>query len=251
VLPADHLISRKKAFHEALATAWNAARNERLVTFGIIPNSPETGYGYIRKGEPEEGGVPEVLRIDAFVEKPDEATALTYLQSGNYCWNSGMFMFRAAIVLEEMERHVPEMVAACRNAVTSGEDDLDFFRPDREAFAKSASDSIDYALMEKTDLAYILPANFGWDDLGDWNAVERLLKGDESNVELAKHVCHETNGSILYSSDEDEVIVTIGLEDVVVVRDGKATLIVHKDRTQEIKQIVNKLKSDSKLQKFL
>lgn len=238
--PSDHWIGDSVAFKNTIYSATELATTQRaIVTLGINPSYPSTGYGYIKQGEKtgKFGGLP-VYKVDRFTEKPDRETAQSFLNLGGFSWNSGMFIFRAGVVLDELDKYAPEIM---RPIAAKG----------KEAYGEIEKKSIDYALMEKTDLAYILPANFGWDDLGDWNAVERLLKGDESNVELAKHVGHDTNGSILYSSDEDEVIVTIGLEDVVVVRDGKATLIVHKDRTQEIKQIVNKLKSDSQLQKFL
>ena len=238
--PSDHWIGDSVAFKNTIYAATELATTQRaIVTLGINPSYPSTGYGYIKQGKEtgKFGGLP-VYKVDRFTEKPDRETAQSFLDLGGFSWNSGMFIFRAGVVLNELDKYAPEII---RPIMAKG----------KEAYGEIEKKSIDYALMEKTDLAYILPANFGWDDLGDWNAVERLLKGDKSNVELAKHVGHDTNGSILYSSDEDEVIVTIGLEDVVVVRDGKATLIVHKDRTQEIKQIVNKLKSDSQLQKFL
>jgi mannose-1-phosphate guanylyltransferase len=149
-----------------------------------------------------------------------------------------MFIFRAGVVLDELRTHAPEIIGPLEEKGV-------------DAYSQLAKKSIDYALMEKTQLAYVLPASFGWDDLGDWNAIERLLKGDAQNVELATHVGRDTKGAILYATGEDEVIVTIGLEDVVVVRDRNVTLIVKKDRTQEIKQVVKALQDDPKLKDLL
>lgn len=238
--PADHWIEDQKAFQQTIAAATQLASTEAsIVTLGITPNHPSTGYGYIEQGEQTGtfGGLP-VYKVSRFTEKPDRATAETFLSTGRFSWNSGMFIFRAGVVLEELRTHAPEMMSMLEE---KGAD----------AYHQLPKKSIDYALMEKTQLAYVLPASFGWDDLGDWNAIERLLKGDAQNVELVKHVGLDTQGAILYASDEDEVIVTIGLEDVVVVRDRNVTLLVKKDRTQEIKQVIKALQDDPKLQELL
>jgi mannose-1-phosphate guanylyltransferase len=179
-----------------------------------------------------------VYQVTRFTEKPDRETAEQFLATGRFSWNSGMFIFRAGVVLNELRTYAPEIIGPLEEKGV-------------EAYHQLPKKSVDYALMEKTQLAYVLPASFGWDDLGDWNAIERLLKGDAANVELAKHVGMDTKGAILYASDNDEVIVTIGLEDVVVVRDRNVTLIVKKDRTQEIKQVVKALQDDPKLQELL
>jgi mannose-1-phosphate guanylyltransferase len=238
--PADHWIEHQKAFQQTIAAATQLASTEAsIVTLGITPNHPSTGYGYIEQGEQTGmfGGLP-VYKVSRFTEKPDRATAEKFLATGRFSWNSGMFIFRAGVVLEELRTHAPEMMSMLEE---KGAD----------AYHQLPKKSIDYALMEKTQLAYVLPASFGWDDLGDWNAIERLLKGDAQNVELAKHVGMDTQGAIFYASDEDEVIVTIGLEDVVVVRDRNVTLLVKKDRTQEIKQVIKALQDDPKLKDLL
>ncbi|HEY9611946.1 mannose-1-phosphate guanylyltransferase [Allocoleopsis sp.] len=238
--PADHWIEDQQAFQDTIqAAAELASKEDAIVTLGITPNHPSTGYGYIEQGEQTGtfGGLP-VYKVTRFTEKPDRATAEQFLATGRFSWNSGMFIFRAGVVLNELRTYSPEIIDPLEEKGV-------------EAYHQLPKKSVDYALMEKTQLAYVLPASFGWDDLGDWNAIERLLKGDAPNVELAKHVGMDTKGAILYASDNDEVIVTIGLEDVVVVRDRNVTLIVKKDRTQEIKQVVKTLQDDPKLQDLL
>jgi len=238
--PADHWIEDQVAFQQTINAAAQLASSEAaIVTLGITPGYPSTGYGYIEQGEQTGtfGGLP-VYKVSRFTEKPDRETAESFLATGRFSWNSGMFIFRAGVVLDELRTHAPEIMGALEEKGVA-------------AYPELAKKSIDYALMEKTQLAYVLPASFGWDDLGDWNAIERLLKGDAKNVELARHVGLDTQGAILYATGEDEVIVTIGLEDVVVVRDRNVTLIVKKDRTQEIKQVVKMLQEDSQLKDLL
>ena len=238
--PADHWIKDQLAFQTTLEAATQLASAENsIVTLGITPNHPSTGYGYIEQGE-EVGnleGLP-IYKISRFTEKPNLETAESFLATGRFSWNSGMFIFRAEVALAELRTHAPEIIGPLEEEGVA-------------AYSRLPKKSIDYALMEKTQLSYVIPASFGWDDLGDWNALERLLKGDVPNLELANHVGIDTEGAILYSSSEDEVIVTIGLEDVVVVRDRNATLIVKKDRTQEIKQVLQKLQSNPKYNNFL
>lgn len=243
--PADHYITDEIRYCDTLRAAAQLAVSEgAIATLGITPTFPSTGYGYIEQGASAgsftAGSVSDLpaYKVSRFTEKPDKATAEKFLSSGQYSWNSGMFIFPAAVMIAELKAHAPEMTQAL---LTKGVD----------AYAELEKLSIDYAVMEKTDRAYVVPADFGWDDLGDWNAIERLLKGDAENVNMCQHVCLETTGSILYSADPDEVIVTIGLEDVVVVRDGNATLIVKKDRTQEIKQAVKSLGAEEKFHHFL
>jgi mannose-1-phosphate guanylyltransferase len=239
--PADHWIGDLAAYQQTLKAASAVAQQkEAIVTLGIQPNYPSTGYGYIEQGEDagEYEGLP-VYRVSRFTEKPDKDTAETFIQTGGFSWNSGMFIFRAAVVLDELDTYAPNII---RPLATRG----------TAAYATLEKKSIDYALMEQTQLAYVLPADFGWDDLGDWNAIERLLlKEGEKNVELATHIGLDTQGSILYASDADEVIVTIGLDDVVIVRDGKATLVVHKDRTQDIKKVLKLLQDNPQLEQLL
>lgn len=238
--PADHWIKTPDAFCQTLMAAAQLAESQgAIATLGITPTYPSTGYGYIEQGE-SAGRFSHftAYRVSRFTEKPDRATAEKFLTSGRFSWNSGMFIFPAQVMLQELKTHAPDLINA-------------LMEKGADAYSTLIKLSIDYAVMEKTQKAYIIPASFGWDDLGDWNAIERLLKADAANVELAQHVGMDTTGSILYASDPDEVIVTIGLEDVVVVRDGKATLIVHKDRTQDIKQAVKTLAADDRFKELL
>ena len=243
--PADHYITDQQRYCDTLRAAADlAVREGAIATLGIQPGFPSTGYGYIEQGS-EAGtfsaGVVQNLpayKVSRFTEKPDRETAESFLSSGNYSWNSGMFIFPAAVMIAELKAHAPEMTHALLAKGVA-------------AYATLKKLSIDYAVMEKTDRAYVMPADFGWDDLGDWNAIERLLKGEAQNVELCQHVGLDTTGSILYSDDSNELIVTIGLEDVVVVRDGNATLIVRKDRTQDIKQAVKTIGAQDRFQHLL
>ncbi|MGK7929311.1 MAG: mannose-1-phosphate guanylyltransferase, partial [Spirulina sp.] len=243
--PADHWIGDRVAYYNTLKSAVELAESRgAIATLGITPTYPSTGYGYIEQGE--KIGTFSGLsgyKVSRFTEKPDAETAREFIETGHFSWNSGMFIFRAATVLSELEIHAPQILHPLQEK-------------GKAAYQELEKKSIDYALMEKTDLACVIPANFGWDDLGDWNAIERLLKNnaenlETENIELATHVGRDTRYSILYSSHEDEVIVTIGLEDVVVVRDRNVTLIVHKNRTQEIKQVLKQLQADPKFEKLL
>ena len=238
--PADHWIGDTQAYEKTLrAAAQEAAFKPSIVTLGITPNQPATGYGYIEQGE-EKGnfdGLP-VYKVTRFTEKPDRETAQSFIDTGKFSWNSGMFIFKAGVVLDELEKYAPELLHLLS-------------AKGRDAYAEINKESIDYALMEKTQLAYVLPANFGWDDLGDWNGVERLLKGDGDNVELGTHIGNNTQDTIIYASDRDEVIVTIGVKDLVIVRDGNVTLVVDKNHTQDIKQVVKSLKNQSNFKHLL
>ena len=238
--PADHWIGDNLAYEQTLKAAVQQALKEpSIVTLGIKPNHPATGYGYIEQAE-QQGTCYDlpVYTVSRFTEKPDQETAQGFIETGKYSWNSGMFIFQAGVVLDELNRYAPEILNPLR-------------QKGKDAYAELEKQSIDYALMEKTELAYVIPANFGWDDLGDWNGVERLLKKDQENVELAHHIGHDTKNSIVYTSNKDEVIVTIGLEDIVVVRDGDVTLVINKNRTQDIKKVVNSLKNNQQLSHLL
>jgi mannose-1-phosphate guanylyltransferase len=238
--PADPWIGDEAQFRATLqAAAALAAKEPAIVTLGIAPTYASTGYGYIQQGEPV-GTFSDfaAYRVRRFTEKPDRATAEEFLATGEFSWNSGMFIFRAGVALDELQRHTPDVIEPiAANGVA--------------AYSTLPKISIDYALMEKTQQAYVIPANFGWDDLGDWNAIDRLLKSEQPNVEIGRHVGLDTTGALLYSSSQEEVIVTIGLEDTVVVRDGNVTLIVKKDRTQDIKQVLKQLQADSQLKDLL
>lgn len=238
--PADPWIDDPVSFQQTLQAAAELAATEKaIVTLGVKPSYPSTGYGYIEQGEQIGvfGGLP-AYRVNRFTEKPDRQTAESFISTGQFSWNSGMFIFQAGVVLQELSTHAPEILNLLE---AKGAD----------AYSQLPKISIDYALMEKTKLAYVLPVDFGWDDLGDWNAIARLLKTDKPNVEVANHLGLDTTGSLLYSNDEQDVIVTIGLEDVVVVRDRNVTLIVKKDRTQEIKQVLKMLQDDPKFTELL
>ncbi len=238
--PADPWIDDLAKFQATIEAATEmAAAQPSIVTLGITPSYPSTGYGYIEQGEQTGSfGQLPVYKVTRFTEKPDAKTAQEFIETGRFSWNSGIFIFQAGVVLDELRTYAPEIINPIEEKGVA-------------AYSQLQKKSIDYALMEKTQLAYVLPASFGWDDLGDWNAIERLLKKDAENVELATHVGLDTTGAILYASDKDEVIVTIGLEDVVVVRDRNVTLIVKKDRTQDIKQVVKMLDNDPKLKDLL
>ena len=239
--PADHWIADQEAFAGTLSAATQlAASYEAIVTLGIKPTFPSTGYGYIEEGE-KIGSFDDLpfFHVNRFTEKPDRETAEKFLKTKRFSWNSGMFIFRAGVVLKELHNHAPEIIEPLE-------------QQGADVYPQLPKKSIDYALMEKTSIAYVLPVEFGWDDLGDWNAIERLLKKEDNpNVELATHVGLDTKGAVIYATDPDDVIVTIGLEDVVIVRDRNVTLIVKKDRTQEIKQILKTLQSDSRFTELL
>jgi len=238
--PADHWIGEQDKFEQTLKSAEAlAVERQGIATLGIAPIYPSTGYGYIEQGElvGSFAGLPG-YRVSRFTEKPDLATAEQFLASGRFSWNGGMFIFPAGVVLAELEQHAPEILQPLR-------------QHGPEIYPKLPKLSIDYALMEKTNRAYVLPVNFRWDDLGDWNAIERLLKSDSPNVELAQHVGLDTQGSLLYSTNDADLIVTIGLDDTVVVRDGNVTLIVKKDRTQDIKRVLKQLQENPRWAELL
>jgi len=239
--PSDHWIADQEAFARTLDAATQLAISKAaIVTLGIKPTFPATGYGYIEQGEKVDNwDEMPAYHVNRFTEKPDQETAAAFLATGQFSWNSGMFVFRAGVVLSELRTHAPEIITPLEKQGTV-------------IYPQLPKKSIDYALMEKTSLAYVLPVEFGWDDLGDWNALERLLKQEQNpNVELATHVGLDTKGCIVYTSNPEDVVVTIGLEDVVIVRDRHATLIVKKERTQEIKQVLKILKDDARFTNLL
>lgn len=240
VMPADHLIEDETAFREAVALARNLADGGWLVTFGIRPDYAETGYGYILRGtELAEGG----FEVERFVEKPDLPIAEGYVAAGTYAWNSGMFLFQANRYLEELDRHAPGIAAAARAAYTRSKSDLDFIRIDAEAFGASPSDSIDYAVMEKTDRAAVVPVSCGWSDIGSWSSLWSVAERDEDGNRYEGDVISvDTRGSLVRAS-ERRLIATIGVEDLVVIDTADATLVARKDRVQDVKAIVDQLKA--------
>ena len=244
VLPADHYIEKTDVFHVAIKAGEYFAERKNLITFGIIPNAPETGYGYIRMGDPLEfkGSMNKAVSIKEFVEKPDRKTAEKYLASGEYCWNSGIFMFKASRVLSELRKFVPNIVTACELAYKNGGEDLDFFRLEADAFAGCPSDSIDYAVMEKTDAGVMIPFDAGWNDLGSWEALWQVGgKDDHMNVITGDVIAYDVKGSYLHSTNR--MIAAVGLENHIVVETADAVLISPMKRVQEVKRIVDRLKA--------
>lgn len=248
VLPADHFIRDVPAFHQALRTGVHFAEKGRLITFGIVPEAPETGYGYIQKGKTlspsgsDRETLSEAVAIAQFVEKPNAETAEEYLRSGDYCWNSGMFLFKASAVLAELERFVPDIVAASRQALEKGRADLDFFRLDRASFEASPSDSIDYAVMEKTDRGGMVPFQAGWNDLGSWEALWQVGEKDEfDNVVHGDVLLHDVHDSYLQA--RTRLLAAVGLENHIVVETADAVLISPRNKVQDVKILVNKLKA--------
>lgn len=241
VLPADHIITDIQAFCQAVETGALLAEQGKLVTFGIIPTAPETGYGYIKASDRLDTGNP-AFQVDRFVEKPDLDTAQDYIKSGEYYWNSGMFMFKADRYLEELEQFAPEMLYACTAAYEKIVQDLDFLRLDAGAFAECTSDSVDYAIMEKTDSAVVVPLDAGWSDLGSWASLLELGPRDQDeNVVLGDVVTKDVNNCYLRS--EARLLTALGVKDLIVVDSSDALLVVHKDRVQDVKAIVNQLKA--------
>ncbi|HSO20656.1 MAG TPA: mannose-1-phosphate guanylyltransferase/mannose-6-phosphate isomerase [Desulfosarcina sp.] len=247
ILPADHHIQFSDRFQQVVKEGYRHAQNGWLITFGIVPESPETGYGYIRMGEPlpSEDGNGSAVTIAAFVEKPDLATAERYVASRAYCWNSGMFMFKASQALEALDRLAPDIVAACRRAVDDGRSDLDFFRLDLAAFTDCPGDSIDYALMEKTDRGAMLPMTAGWNDLGSWEALWQVgEKDDLNNVVKGDVVLHDVADSYLHA--ESRLLAAVGLKDHIVVETPDAVMISPRHRVQDIKGLVDRLKAQER-----
>ena len=237
VLPSDHLIRDQAAFAAAGERAIELARAGHLVTFGIVPTAPETGYGYIERGAEAEGGAYEVAR---FVEKPDAAKAQEFLDAGTYTWNSGMFAFRSDVFLDELAKHRPAIHEACLRAFEARYSDLDFTRVDEEAFLDCPSESIDYAVMELTDRAVMVPLDAGWNDIGSWSAV--MSEGDADaagNVVEGDAVLSDSEGS--YVRAGSRLVTTLGVRDLLVVDTPDAVLIADKDRSQDVKKIVTEL----------
>ncbi|MBV6844730.1 mannose-1-phosphate guanylyltransferase/mannose-6-phosphate isomerase [Xanthomonas campestris pv. paulliniae] len=236
VLPSDHVIQNEAAFQAAVTLAATAAEQGKLVTFGIKPTAPETGYGYIKAG-PGTGA----SAVERFVEKPDLATAQSYLASGEYYWNSGMFLFRASRYLEELRKFHPAIADACQKAWENGKRDADFTRLDKDAFAASPSDSIDYAVMEKTADAVVVPLDAGWNDVGSWSSLLDVSKQDaQGNAHHGDVIQLDCQNTYAYGS---RLIAMVGLEDVVVVETPDAVLVGHRDRIQEVKDVVSQIKT--------
>jgi mannose-1-phosphate guanylyltransferase/mannose-1-phosphate guanylyltransferase/mannose-6-phosphate isomerase len=244
VLPADHLIRDQRAFHAAVAKAAAATRAGYLTTFGIVAQSPETGYGYIRRGA-ELGSLAGVHEVRAFVEKPDRQTAQGYLHSGEYYWNSGMFLFPARTLIEELRRLRPDILAACEAALDKAISDLDFCRLDKEAFAACPSESIDYAVMEHTDKAAVVPADIGWNDIGAWSSLWEVGDKDPSgNVIRGDVMVEDARNNFVRA--ESRLVAALGVDNVVIVETPDAVLVAARDRVQDVKKLVDRLKAGAR-----
>ena len=248
VLPADHVINDISAFHSAIELACSEAEKGALVTFGVVPTATETGYGYIQAastGMSDESTGLTAHSIQQFVEKPDLATAQAYVDSGDYYWNSGMFAFKAGRYLEELERYQPEMLNACRAAFDCASVDRDFTRLDKEAFAACPDDSIDYAVMEKTGSAVVIPLDAGWSDIGSWSALWDISEKDgQGNTCKGDVLAVDTHDSYLHTNGR--LLATVGIKDLVVVETDDAVLVADKSRVQDVKAVVNQLQAQGR-----
>ena len=244
VLPSDHVVRDVAGFQRAVREASSAAEAGALVTFGIVPDAPETGFGYIQAEAGD--GLRQVLR---FVEKPDAATARSYLDAGGYYWNSGMFLFRASRYLEELARFRPDIVDAVRAAHATARHDGDFVRLDKGAFSACPSDSIDYAVMEKTADAMVLPVDIGWNDVGSWSALWDVAERDaDGNAHHGDVIAVDSRNSYAYAQ---RLVALVGVDDIVVVETDDAVLVARKDKVQEVKQVVARLKQEQRSQAVL
>ncbi len=242
VLPADHVISQAEPFKQAVAKARELAEQGYMVTFGIVPTAPETGYGYIKTGQPVDQ---HSYNIEQFVEKPDQNTARRYLEAGGFYWNSGIFAFKAERFLEELGKYRPDILTACKQAMQHAEQDQDFLRPDKQAFLACPADSIDYAVMEKTDQAAMIPLDAGWNDIGSWSALWEITdKDSQGNAISGDVLALDSQDSFLLSSNK--LLVTVGVDNLIVVETDDAVMIAHKDRVQDVKEAVDQLKSQQR-----
>ena len=246
VLSADHVIQDVEAFHQAINIASNQARSGKLATFGIVPTDANTGYGYIKSSKDNVDGA---YKVEEFVEKPDLQTAQSYLEQGNYLWNSGMFMFKIDTFISELTTHSPDIVKSVNNAINNAEQDLDFIRLDKQAFESSPSDSIDYALMEKSDNVVVVPLEAQWNDIGDWSALYDIgTKDNNGNVIQGDVFTEETTNT--YINANHHMVATIGVQDLVIVDTPNATLISTKDKAQEVKKIVEQLQHQDREERY-
>jgi len=228
---SDHRIEDEGAFHAAVRSAIALAEGERgLVTLGISPTRAATGYGYIERGEAAGSG----FRVRRFVEKPNADRAAAYVAAGSFVWNAGIFVWRSDVILAELDAFVPDVMTPLREGIASNRL--------AEVFPTLPAVSIDYAVMERTDRAFVVPVSCGWDDIGDWVALERLLQGagtsDGPNTVVGRHVAFEARGNIVYTEGDDDVVVTVGVHDLVVVKRGNTVLLVAKDRVEDVKQVL-------------
>lgn len=238
VLAADHIIGDVNAFHAAIQEAESLAQQDLLVTFGIVPTAAETGYGYIQRGASCGKG----FKVSQFVEKPDLQRAEEYLSTGDFYWNSGMFLFRASLFLEELQRFRPDIEEACRAAVEKGRTDLNFFRLDEQSFSACPSESIDYAVMEKSDRSAVVPLDAGWSDVGSWSALWELDAKDENHNAMHGDVLlFDTRNSLVHA--QDRLVTTVGIDGVVVIETKDAVLVADKSQSQEVRHIIEELRA--------
>ncbi len=250
VLPADHVIEDIKSFHQSLKVANESARQGKLVTFGIVPTAPETGYGYIKSSQSyDASSALSALAVEQFVEKPDLATAEAYIASGDYFWNSGMFMFKASRFLTELDQHDSAMLSLCQQAFSGAVHDMDFVRLDNNAFTQIKGDSIDYAVMEKTDKAVVVPLDAGWNDIGSWSALSDVSASDEQSNVVSGDVLIEGSQNC-YIRSEHRLVAALGVQDQVIIETADAVLVASRDKAQEVKRIVERLKLDDRSERL-
>ncbi len=243
VAPADHVIREVRIFREAAESAARIAAQGKLVTFGIVARTPETGYGYIRRGAAADSG--PSYPVAQFIEKPPIDLARQFVASGDYYWNSGMFVFQAGRYLAELGRLAPDILAAARAGFDAAKSDLDFVRIDKAAFERCRSESIDYAVMEKTRDAVVLPLDAGWSDVGSWSSLFDALPGDEEgNVLLGDVVVHDTHDCYVHSTSR--LVAAVGMEDHIIVETKDAILVAPKERVQDVKELVAQLKKSGR-----
>ncbi|CAM4230670.1 mannose-1-phosphate guanylyltransferase/mannose-6-phosphate isomerase [Pseudoalteromonas byunsanensis] len=242
VLAADHVIANGEAFEQAVEKALVLAKNDHLVTFGIVPTHPHTGYGYIKSGQAQSS---YGYRVDSFVEKPTLELAQQYLSTGQYYWNSGMFMFKASRYLEELKLYQQDIYTACKAAMSEQKPDLDFIRINQEAFHTCPSDSIDYAVMEHTKHAMVVPLDASWNDVGEFAALWDVSQRDEQgNVVKGDVKALDTQNTLILS--EDKLVATLGVQDLVIINTKDALLVAHKDHTQKVKEIAHQLQTENR-----
>ncbi|WP_127019568.1 mannose-1-phosphate guanylyltransferase/mannose-6-phosphate isomerase [Rheinheimera mangrovi] len=241
VLAADHVIADVDAFQQAVVAATEFAGADQLVTFGIVPTAAETGYGYIKRGQCKKIESADAYQVADFVEKPKLETALEYLSSGDYYWNSGMFLFKASRYLAELKQHRPDIYAACEQAMAEVDPDLDFIRVNQQAFLACPSESIDYAVMEKTDSAVVVPLDARWSDVGSWSSLWDISeKNSQGNVHKGDVLSCDSTDNYVFA--ETALVATVGLQNIVVVQTKDAVLVAAKDRVQDVKAIVQQVK---------
>jgi mannose-1-phosphate guanylyltransferase/mannose-6-phosphate isomerase len=263
VLPADHVIKNVPAFYAAVREGSREADHGSLITFGILPDKPETGYGYIKKGKrlkikaegrrqkdkktllPKSSAPIAAFSVERFEEKPDVARAKKFVSSGEYLWNSGMFMFRASRYLDELKRFAPDILSACRSALRGAVRDLDFTRLKQEAFSACRSDSIDYAVMEKTGSAVVIPLDAGWNDIGSWSALWEVLEKDkDGNAVSGDVITEDVSNSFIYAGNR--LVAAVGVKDHIIIETADAVLVADKDKAQKVRNIVSQLKTQKR-----